>query len=175
MQTNLESARLPSSGSYTSRFRVERERFHMTLSHLNRTRLLRATPRKEFPPTLERMRDVVLAEHRFLESERQEVRVAARSVPRDPARFATWFEDLRNTGSGQFDPLFDYIAEKCSFEEARWLLRQDVTNQAGFDDLVALVQARMPEAAKLTLARYYRDKIERLGGKEMHSPSEQSS
>lgn len=171
MQTNAEPARLPppSGSSYQSRFRVERQRFHVALSHLNRTRLLPVT-RKDFPQTLERMRDLVLAEHRFLESERHEVRAAARAVPSDPARFATWFEDLRNTGSEQFDPLFDYIAEKCSFEEARWLLRQDVANQAGFDDLVALAQVRMPEAAKLTLARHYWDKAERREPKEMRGP-----
>ena len=162
MQTNIDSARLPFSSvsSHAWRFRIERERFHVALSYLNRTRLLPATPRKDFPLTLERMRDLVLAERRFLESERHEVSVAARSVPKDPARFAAWFEDLRN-GPGQFDPLFDSIAEKGSFEQARRFLRRDIANQVRFDDLVALAQVRMPEAVKLTLTQHYWGEVER--------------
>ena len=162
MQTNIDSARLPFSSvsSHAWRFRIERERFHVALSYLNRTRLLPATPRKDFPLTLERMRDLVLAERRFLESERHEVSVAARSVPKDPALFAGWFEDIRN-GPGQFDPLFDYIAEKGSFEQARRFLRRDIANQVRFDDLVALAQVRMPEAVKLTLTQHYWGEVER--------------
>jgi hypothetical protein len=170
METSVDSAGAPSPPGefHVPSVDVERQRFHVALSHMNRARLEPGTPRDDFLGELEHTHHLVLAEYRFLERERRGVRVSARSAPSDPARFVAWFEELRNTGPGQFDPLFDYLAEACSFEELQWFIRQEVAGEAGFDDLVALAQIRMPEQAKLELARNYWDEMGRGQRKGTH-------
>lgn len=52
----------------------------------------------------------------------------------------------------------------------QWFLEQEIAGEAGFDDLVALTQVKMPPRAKLELARNYWDEMGQghLGG--MHGP-----
>jgi Iron-containing redox enzyme len=52
----------------------------------------------------------------------------------------------------------------------RWFLRQEVAGEAGFDDLLALTQLRMPVRAKLELARNYWDEMGRGRRGAMHGP-----
>jgi hypothetical protein len=52
----------------------------------------------------------------------------------------------------------------------RWFLTQEVAGEAGFDDLVALTQIRMPTLAKLELARNYWDELGRGKASGMHNP-----
>ncbi|MFT3695961.1 MAG: iron-containing redox enzyme family protein [Kofleriaceae bacterium] len=52
----------------------------------------------------------------------------------------------------------------------KWFLHQEVAGEAGFDDLVALTQLRMPERAKLELARNYWDEMGRGKQSAMHGP-----
>ena len=92
----------------------------------------------------------------------------AREAPRDPKGFVAWFEALERTGPGQRDPLFPYLAEKATREEMRWFLTQEIAGEAGFDDLVALTQVKMPTLAKLELARNYWDEMGRGQGRNMH-------
>jgi hypothetical protein len=49
-------------------------------------------------------------------------------------------------------------------------MRQEVAGEAGFDDLVALTQIRMPERPKLELARNYWDEMGRGKAVGMHGP-----
>ena len=49
-------------------------------------------------------------------------------------------------------------------------MRQEVAGEAGFDDLVALTQVRLPEPAKLELARNYWDEMGRGKPSAMHGP-----
>jgi hypothetical protein len=51
-----------------------------------------------------------------------------------------------------------------------WFLMQEVAGEAGFDDLVALTQLRLPTQAKLELARNYWDEMGRGNAKGMHGP-----
>jgi hypothetical protein len=100
-------------------------------------------------------------EGKWIEAERDAVARLLRDVPRRLPEFLRWFEALRHQGPGQFDPLFDWIAERATLDEVRWFLRQELAGEAGFDDLVALTQLRMPARPKLELARNYWDEMGR--------------
>ena len=79
-------------------------------------------------------------------------------------------EDLRETGPGQDDPLFPWLAETASLAEMRWFIVQEIGGEAGFEDLVALTQIRFSTTAKLELARNYWDEMGRGNRKGMHGP-----
>src|SRR5436305_6582886 len=140
------------------------ERLHRELA-LNAQRRLRPGLPDDEPP--EDLRDL---EREFLESERAAVADAAASAPEDPEAFVAWFERLREEGPGQGDPLFPWIAEQATFAQMRWFLAQEVAGEAGFDDLVALTQLKMPVRAKLELARNYWDEMGRGREAAMHGP-----
>jgi hypothetical protein len=52
----------------------------------------------------------------------------------------------------------------------RWFLAQGVAGEAGFEDLTALMQVRMPVRSKLELARNYWDEMGRGNPRGMHGP-----
>src|SRR5690349_5839333 len=97
--------------------------------------------------------ELIEREGAFVESLRADVAALLTGVPAEPEAFVTWFERLRISGPGQGDPLFPWLAEQASYAEMRWFLTQEVAGEAGFDDLVALTQIKMPERAKLEMAR----------------------
>jgi hypothetical protein len=111
-----------------------------------------------------------LMEDRFLAASRDAIAARASEVPLDPEAFIAWFERLRETGPGQHDPLFPWLEHEASLTELRWFLRQEVAGEAGFDDLVALTQLRMPQQAKLELARNFWDEMGRGHASAMHGP-----
>jgi hypothetical protein len=115
----------------------------------------------------ERMRQIELA---FVEQVRAEIAPLAASAPAEPAAFVRWFERLRETGPGQGDPLFPFLASQASFDQMRWFLEQEVAGEAGFDDLVAMTQVKMPARPKLEMARNYWDEMGRGEQKGMHGP-----
>jgi pyrroloquinoline quinone (PQQ) biosynthesis protein C len=51
----------------------------------------------------------------------------------------------------------------------RWFIAQEIGGEAGFDDLVAMTQVRLPAIAKLELARNYWDEMGRGNEQGMHS------
>jgi len=106
----------------------------------------------------------------FVEQERAAVAAQAGEAPRDPGAFVRWFEALRDTGPGQGDPLFPWLAHSASLAQMKWFLAQEVAGEAGFDDLVALTQIKMPVQAKLELARNYWDEMGRGRPAAMHGP-----
>lgn len=81
-----------------------------------------------------------------------------------------WFQELRNTGPGQNDPLFPWLAECATLDQMKYFLRQEVAGEAGFEDLTALTQLKMPTRIKLELARNYWDEMGRGDEKRMHGP-----
>jgi hypothetical protein len=137
---------------------------------LNKTRLEPGVPVAQFATQVDEQRELLILEERFLQTERLNVARIAATVPRDAHAFATWFENLRENGPGQFDPLFDFLAERATLEEVRWFVRQEAAGEAGFDDLVSLSQIRMIEQAKLELARNYWDEMGRGKPEGMHGP-----
>jgi len=143
---------------------------HVQLAHLNEARLQPAQPSPGWAERLEWMHARSLLEGQFLERERRAVADRAARAPRDPDRFAAWFDALVDDGPGQHDPLFDHLAEHASHEQMRWFLTQELATEAGFDDLVALTQRRMPTRVKLELARNYWDEMGRGRARGMHGP-----
>jgi hypothetical protein len=137
---------------------------------------LAALNRRRFRPTLpdEREKASPTSELRleaaFLDAERAAVREPATEAPEDAPGFIAWFEALKELGPGQGDPLFPWLATRASREEMRWFLAQEVAGEAGFDDLVALTQVRMPTRVKLELARNYWDEMGRGNEAGMHGP-----
>ncbi|MFT3693802.1 MAG: iron-containing redox enzyme family protein [Kofleriaceae bacterium] len=143
--------------------------FHEGLMELNRSRL---APSFAPPSTheLEQQFAVHEQELRWIESERALVSRRAALVPVEPEPFVRWFEGLKLDGPGQGDPLFPWLAATAKFDQIRWFLHQEVAGEAGFEDLVALTQLRMPERVKLELARNYWDEMGRGHESGMHGP-----
>ena len=109
-------------------------------------------------------------EGEFLESECEAITSQAATAPADPQQFMEWFESLRETGPGQNDPLFPWLASTATLDQIRWFLRQEIAGEAGFDDLVALTQLQLPVRAKLEMARNYWDEMGRGKPSGMHGP-----
>ena len=106
----------------------------------------------------------------FIEAGRNAVQSRAQAAPSDVEGFIAWFEALKEDGPGQNDPLFPWLAEEAHLEHMRWFLLQEVAGEAGFDDLVAMTQVKMPTRAKLELARNYWDEMGHGGEHGMHGP-----
>lgn len=104
----------------------------------------------------------------FLERERAAVQKYLADLPQDPKEFMIWYEGLQQHGPGQGDPLFPWLAKHATLEEMKWFLTQEAAGEAGFDDLVALAQLRMPVLAKLEMARNYWDEMGRGHKDAMH-------
>jgi hypothetical protein len=58
----------------------------------------------------------------------------------------------------------------ASVEDLKWFLTQEAAGEAGFDDLVAMTQVKLPDRAKLELARNYWDEMGRGKASGMHGP-----
>ena len=144
--------------------------FQQALARWNHDRLAPAFPGEGSAAALERDARMQRLELGFLEELRAEISEEAAAAPTDPAGFIAWFEDLEASGPGQHDALFRWIEEEATLEDLRWYLTQEAAGEAGFDDLVALTQVRMPDRAKLELARNYWDEMGRGNAKGMHGP-----
>ena len=144
--------------------------FQEELSCWNRQRLAPDFPDTVTPSQLDRDRSMLRLEHAFMEELRSQVSREALEAPTDPQGFIVWFEGLKATGPGQHDRLFPWLAEEADRDELRWFLSQEAAGEAGFDDLVAMTQVKLPARAKLELARNYWDEMGRGNPKGMHGP-----
>lgn len=106
----------------------------------------------------------------FLEELRDEVADKAAEAPTDVAGFVQWFEDLQVTAPGQGDPLFPWLAAQASQADFNYYLTQEAAGEAGFEDLTALAQVKVPAGPKLELANNYWDEMGRGNAKGMHGP-----
>jgi Iron-containing redox enzyme len=143
---------------------------HSTLAAFNRKRLNSGEPSFDWQADILNAIPVQIAEGHFLEQERSKIRLLAAKAPTDVQGFLEWFQLQKDVGLGQFDPLFDWLAETANFEQMRWFVRQEFAGEAGFDDLVALTQLKLPVQAKLELARNYWDEMGRGKVNSMHGP-----
>ena len=146
------------------------DRWHRRLAAFNGARFAPGAPTTDWEAAIHADAEMLVEEGRWLEAQRARVQARAAEAPRDPAGFVAWFETLEHTGPGQNDPLFPWLAEQASLDEMRWFLEQEVAGEAGFDDLTALTQVRLPVAAKLELARNFWDEMGRGNAKGMHGP-----
>jgi Iron-containing redox enzyme len=144
--------------------------FQAALAAWNRDRLEPGFPSDDWEKTLERDTRMQRLEGQFVEALRAEVADRAAEAPEDADGFIAWFEALQEEGPGQGDPLFPWIAEAATQEEFCWFLEQEAAGEAGFEDLTALTQVKMPTLPKLELARNYWDEMGRGNPKGMHGP-----
>jgi hypothetical protein len=145
-------------------------RLHQELLHLNELRLRPTLGSHDWREELALETRLRVKENEFIESCRAEIAEWAAEAPSDPERFLAWFVALREIGPGQNDPLFPWLHNEATMSQFRWFLTQEVAGEAGFDDLVALTQIKMPTQAKLELARNYWDEMGRGAEVGMHGP-----
>lgn len=144
--------------------------FQRGLAHWNRERLEPGFPSADWQRQFERDLRMQRLEGGFLEELRAEVADEAAAAPTDVEGFIAWFEDLKATGPGQGDPLFPWLAEQADKDQLRWFFEQEAAGEAGFDDLVAMTQVKLPVRPKLELARNYWDEMGHGTAKGMHGP-----
>ncbi len=144
--------------------------FQRGLAYWNRERLAPGFPTNDWQKLMERDLRMARLEGGFVEELREEVAARAAEAPTDAAGFVAWFEELKQTGPGQGDPLFPWLAADATRDQLRWFFEQEAAGEAGFDDLVALTQIKLPTQAKLELARNYWDEMGRGQAKGMHGP-----
>jgi hypothetical protein len=146
------------------------EDFQQGLARWNHTRLTPQFPSEDWQKGLEKDLQMLRLEGGFIEELRGEIAEEASAAPQDADGFIAWFEALQENGPGQGDPLFPWIAEAATRDDMSWFLEQEAAGEAGFDDLVALTQVKLPAAPKLELARNYWDEMGRGNPKGMHGP-----
>lgn len=144
--------------------------FQRGLAHWNRERLAPGFPRDDWQDVIERDGRMLRLEGAFVEELRAEVADAAAAAPTDADDFIAWFEALREDGPGQDDSLFPWLAEEADLDDVKWFLAQEAAGEAGFDDLLAYTQVKLPTLPKLELARNYWDEMGRGNAKGMHGP-----
>lgn len=154
--------------TYSSQFLTDS--FQRGLAHWNRERLQPAFPEADWQKTMERDLRMTRLEGGFIEELRAAIADEAAKAPTDVEGFVAWFENLKEVGPGQGDPLFPWLANEASPDELRWFFEQEAAGEAGFDDLVALTQIKLPVSAKLELARNYWDEMGRGQAAGMHGP-----
>lgn len=151
-----------------SQFRTDS--FQRGLAHWNRERLAPQFPTDDWQRRLERDMRMVRLEGGFIEELRAEIAPRAAEAPTDPDGFIAWFEALKADGPGQGDPLFPWLATTADRDQLRWFFEQEAAGEAGFDDLVAMTQVKLPTRPKLELARNYWDEMGHGAEKGMHGP-----
>jgi hypothetical protein len=145
-------------------------RLHLALARWNHRRLAVGRPSENWLRDLDEDQRMLRAEGRFIEAFRAHVAPHLAGLPTDAIGFLAWFEGLKDAGPGQWDQLFPWLAAEASLEEMRWFLTQEAAGEAGFDDLVAMTQVKLPARPKLELARNYWDEMGRGSAGGMHGP-----
>jgi Iron-containing redox enzyme len=163
------------SGFHWTRFAPELSgpgfgRFQRELTKFNHRRLEPAMPHASWRDEIDDQCRALQAEGEFVEAVRAEIAPIVSDIPETVDRFIAWFERLRESGPGQGDPLFPWLATQASLDEMRWFIEQEVAGEAGFDDLLAMTQVKISEQAKLEMARNYWDEMGRGASKGMHGP-----
>jgi len=146
------------------------ERFQTELAKYNGQQLKPTFPADAWREELDYYAKVMRGEGEYIEAVRREIGPLVANVPSGVDDFIAWFEELKETGPGQGDPLFPWLADTASYEDMLWFLTQEVAGEAGFDDLLALTQVKMPNTAKLEMARNYWDEMGRGRETAMHGP-----
>jgi len=147
------------------------EGLHIALAQWNRRRLAAQAPGSHWQDDLREEARMRWLEGVWVESLREEVAPLADAAPTDEEAFVEWFTALKTNGPGQGDPLFAWLGRHADLQEMKWFLTQEAAGEAGFEDLVAMAQVKVPEAeAKLELARNYWDEMGRGNAGGMHGP-----
>jgi pyrroloquinoline quinone (PQQ) biosynthesis protein C len=85
---------------------------------------------------------------------------AGLEVPTTPAGFGQWATEVcEQHASGVTHPLFDFLAEKATFEQLRTFLGQETPFDIHFGDLVALLLPGIHGGKKIELAHNFWDEM----------------
>jgi hypothetical protein len=133
--------------------------FHRALAHYNAKRLKPDIPSAAWREALHADHSWRLQEGDYLEALRGTVAPLLPGSNSNADLFVTWFEALAATGPGQEHPLFAWLAAEAPLEHMRWFLTQEAAGEAGFDDLIAYTQVKLPTQAKLECARNFWDEM----------------
>lgn len=144
--------------------------FHQRLARWNHRRLKPVVPYADWAVDAREDAELILLEGAYVERARAAAAPWLNDLPETPGDFVAWFEALKGFGPGENDPLFPWLAEEADLAQMRWFLLQEVAGEAGFDDLVAMAQVKMPDRPKLELARNYWDEMGRGSLAGMHGP-----
>lgn len=135
--------------------------FQQAIAKWNRERLAPEFPDMDWRRDFGRNAQMLRLEGAFMDELRSDVADDLVDVPEEAAEFVKWFEALNKSGPGQNHPLFIWLAETATEGQMRWFLTQEAAGEAGFDDLVAYTQVKMPLGPKLELACNYWDEMGR--------------
>jgi hypothetical protein len=133
--------------------------FHLQLAHFNVARVAVGIPLPGWQRTLHTELSFRLLEGEYLEALRTRVSPMVGECTSGTDAFVAWFESLADTGPGQHHALFDWLADRATLAQMRWFLTQEAAGEAGFDDLLACTQVKLPVQAKLECARNYWDEL----------------
>jgi hypothetical protein len=148
----------------------ELECLHRALTLFNRRRLAPSCGSLAWRRELEDEYAWRVREGELVATELQAVAARAAEAPTDADGFVGWFESLKDDGPGQNDPLFPWLAEEAPLGAMIWFLTQEVAGEAGFEDLAAMTQVKLPTQAKLEVARNYWDEMGQGQRGGMHGP-----
>lgn len=148
----------------------EAQSFHQKLARFNVIRTAPATPPADWQAEMDNEYAHRQAEGQFLEALRAEVAPMLPDPAFDTEHFITWFEALAASGPGQHHALFDWLAEHATRRQLRLFLAQEAAGEAGFEDLLAYTQVKLPEQAKLECARNFWDEMGHGRAAAMHGP-----
>lgn len=135
--------------------------FQRTLAKWNRERLAPGFPDVDWRRDFDKQMQMLRLEGAFVDELRAEVAGDLSSVPEKAPEFVSWFEALKDSGPGQNHPVFTWLAETATEGQMRWFLTQEAAGEAGFDDLVAMTQVKLPFGPKIELAENYWDEMGR--------------
>jgi hypothetical protein len=137
----------------------ELDAMHRALGHYNAKRLKPAVPSTEWREDLNTEYKWRLREGDYLEGLRVTITHLLPTSNADADHFVLWFKNLAVNGPGQNHPLFEWLSSNASMEDMRWFLTQEAAGEAGFEDLIAYTQVKLPTQAKLECARNYWDEM----------------
>ena len=135
------------------------DQFHRSLAHFNCARTAIGNPDTDWEAALLVETNFRRAEGCYLDQQRRAISTLLPSQTQDSAQFLAWFASLEHIGPGQQHYLFNWLAEDATLDEMRWFLTQEAAGEAGFEDLLATTQVRLPTRAKLECARNFWDEM----------------
>lgn len=144
--------------------------FHAGLAKYNSSRVIPSMPSSNWEEDERSTLEYRILEGNYLESLRATVKPLKPEDLSDTDEFVSWFESLAESGPGQQHPLFDWLETEATLEQMKWFLTQEAAGEAGFEDLIAYTQVKLPSQAKLECARNFWDEMGRGKGGAMHGP-----
>lgn len=139
--------------------RIYDQQLHRQLAHFNAQRLSPGLPSAGWRDELQHEYQCRKLEGTYLEDLRLSVQPLAIGALGGTEHFVRWFEALAREGPGQGHTLFDWLAHGATMAQMRWFLTQEAAGEAGFEDLLAYAQVKLPARPKLECARNFWDEM----------------